>query len=110
MSTEKPCVLYANAAVSKRFDALNEEVAYRERAANEIAAPLVRALTVAREARLQAAKELGIDVDMIDRVFFVRGKGVFWEDEDWRFDAEAYDLVPRRAEGEPAKKSSRKRT
>lgn len=112
MSTDKPCVLYPNDAVTQRFDALNHEISYRQRVVVDVAQPLIDALEVARRARQSAARELGVDVEKIEKLFFVKGKGMFWEDENWVFDMEKQDLVPRQkaAPAEPAKKSSAKKT
>lgn len=93
--SNKPHVPYPNDAVAARFDGINDEIAYRERINNEIAVPIAKALEDARRGRLAAVKELGLPEGVTGQIFFVKGKGVFWEDENWVFSQETQGLVPR---------------
>jgi len=93
--SNKPHIAFPNSAVSSRFELINAEIAFRERVHNEIAVPISKALDASRRERIVAVRELGLPEEVQGQIFFVKGKGVFWEDENWVFDVEAQDLVQR---------------
>lgn len=114
MPNSKPHIPYPNDVVAQRMARLCAEVQYRERVYADIAEPLAHALGEARRSRYQASLELGLDPSQVEggKIFYVRGKGIFWENDEWMFDAEKEDLVRRpsvvAAEAAPAATSKKR--